>query len=163
LVAVTWQRVLRKGIDAEVAAGRLTAALPIGLLEPGVAVPTDAVGVERLFQLVTPETIRHWMAREIWRRQPATRLRPRFVPPLGTRRLAITPGPLLWLTMRGDRAVLGLGDRLLDMPAEAHDFLSALLDAECPVVADDLKGLDDRSRAVVLRRLLTEGVLADVD
>ncbi len=50
-----------------------------------------------------------------------------------SRRLAFTPGPLLWLTTVGDRAVLGLGDRVLDMPVEAHDFLSALLDAECPV------------------------------
>jgi lysine-specific demethylase/histidyl-hydroxylase NO66 len=163
LVAVTWQRVLRKAIDAEVAAGRLTGALPVGLLEPGVVVPTDAVGLEGVLRLVTPETLRHWMAREIWRRQPATRLRPRVAPSLGTRRLAVTPGPLLWLTTLGDRAVLGLGDRLLDMPAEAHDFLSALLDAECPVVAEDLKGLDDESRAVVLRRLLAEGVLVHVD
>jgi hypothetical protein len=65
--------------------------------------------------------------------------------------------------MVDDRTVLGLGDRLLDMPAEAHAFLSALLDAECPVDAENLKGLDDESRAVVLRRLLAEGVLAHVD
>ena len=162
LVAVTWQRVLRKAIDAEVAAGRLTDALPVGLLEPGAAVST-AVGVEGLRQHVAPETLRHWMAREIWRRQPATRLRPRVAPSLQPRRLAFTPGPLLWLTTVGDRAVLGLGDRVLDMPAEAHDFLSALLDAECPVATESLKGLDDESRAVVLRRLLAEGVLAHVD
>jgi hypothetical protein len=163
LVAVTWYRVLRKAIDAGVAAGRLTGALPIGLLEPGVAVSTDAVGVEGLHQLVTPEALRHWMAREIWRRQPATRLRPRVAPSLGSRRLTFTPGPLLWLTTVGDRAVLGLGDRLLDMPVEAHDVLSALFDSECPLVTDHLKGLDDDSRAVVLRRLLAEGVLAHVD
>ena len=48
LVAVTWQRVLRKAIDAEVAAGRLTDSLPVGLLEPGAAVPTEAVGVDGL-------------------------------------------------------------------------------------------------------------------
>ncbi len=164
LVAVTWQRVLRRAIDAEVAAGRLTGSLPVGLLEPGSqAVDTDAVGVESLRQLVTPETLRHWMAREVWRRQPATRLRPRIAPPLGSRRLTFTPGPLLWLTTVGDRAVLGLGDRLLDMPVEAHDFLSTLLDTEHPVVADGLAGLDDESRAVVLRRLLAEGVLTHVD
>jgi bifunctional lysine-specific demethylase and histidyl-hydroxylase NO66 len=163
LVAVTWQRVLRKAIDAEVAAGRLTGALPVGLLEPGVAVPTGAIGVEGVRQRVTAETLRHWMAREIWRRQPATRLRPRIPPALESGGLVITPGPLLWLTMVDDRTVLGLGDRLLDMPAEAHAFLSALLDAECPVDAENLKGLDDESRAVVLRRLLAEGVLAHVD
>ena len=163
LVAVTWQRVLRSAIDAEVAAGRLTNALPVGLLEPGTAVQTEAVGVEGLRQRLRPETVRHWMAKEIWRRQPATRLRPRVAPSLQSRALAITPGPLIWLTMVGDRAVLGLGDRLLDMPAEAHGFLSALLDTECPIDTESLKGLDDESRAVVLRRLLAEGVLVHVD
>ena len=39
LVAVTWQRVLRKAIDAEVAAGRLTASLPVVAARPGAAPP----------------------------------------------------------------------------------------------------------------------------
>ena len=144
LVAVTWQRVLRKAIDAEVAAGRLTGALPVGLLEPGVAVSTDAVGVEGLRQRVSSEVLRHWMAREIWRRQPATRLRPRVAPSLQSSRFEFTPGPLIWLTMVGDRAVLGLGDRVLDMPTEAHAFLSALLDAESPVDTRESQGTGRR-------------------
>jgi hypothetical protein len=163
LLAVTWQRVLRAAIDVEVAAGRLTGSLPVGLLEPGAAAPTEAAGVGGLGQLGEAGTLRHWMAREIWRRQPATRLRPRVAPSLGPGRLTFTPGPLLWLTMIGDRTVLGLGERVLDMPAEAHDFLSALLDTECAIAGDDLKGLDAESRAVVLRRLLAEGVLGHVD
>ena len=77
--------------------------------------------------------------------------------------MAFTPGPLVWLTTVGDRAVLGLGDRLLDMPVEAHDFLSALLDADGTMATDQLEGLDDESRAVVLKRLLAEGVLAHVE
>ena len=163
VVAVTWQRVLRRAIDAEVAAGRLTGSLPVGLLEPGAATPTDAIGLHGLGQFGTPDILRHWMAREIWRRQPATRLRPRVAPSLGSRRLVFTPGPLLWLTMIGDRAGLGLGDRVLDMPAEAYGFLSALLDAACPFLSEAVKGLDDESRAVVTRRLLAEGVLAHAD
>jgi cupin superfamily protein len=162
LVAVTWERVLRRAIDAEVAAGRLTAALPIGLLEPGTA-PATGVDVEGLRRLLTPETLRHWMAREIWRRQPATRLRPRVAPPLGSPKMAFTPGPLVWLTTVGDRAVLGLGERLLDMPVEAHGFLSALLDADGTMATDHIEGLDDQSRAVVLKRLLAEGILAHVE
>lgn len=162
LVAVTWERMLRRAIDAEVAAGRLTAALPIGLLEPGVA-PSTGVAVEGLRRLLTPETLRHWMAREIWRRQPATRLRPRIAPSLGSPKMAFTPGPLVWLTTVGDRAVLGLGERLLDMPVEAHGFLSALLDVDGTIATDRLEGLDDQSRGVVLKRLLAEGVLAHVE
>jgi hypothetical protein len=163
LVALTWQRALRDAIDAEVAAGRLTSSLPVGLLEPGADVVTAVPGGD-LRDLVAPHTLRHWLAREIWRRQPATRLRPRATPSLERDRpLAFTPGPLLWSTTEGARTVLGLGDRVLDMPMEAHDFLSALLDADDPVRPADVKGLDPDSRDVVLRRLLAEGTLAHVD
>ncbi len=161
LLAVTWQRVLHKAIDAEVAAGRLTGSLPVGMLEPGAAAASE-IELDGLRRAVSPATLRHWMAREIWRRQPATRLRPLVAPSLGSSPLEFTPGPLLWLTTIADRAVLGLGDRLLDMPIEAHPFLSALLDADGPVLPHDLKGLDDESRSVVLRRLLAEGVLIHV-
>lgn len=159
LVAVTWQRVLRKAIDAEVAAGRLTASLPVGMLEPGQVPVVDPPELDRLRQQLQPSVLRHWMAREIWRRQPATRLRPLAVPDVGDEPLEFTPGPLLWLTVIGERVVLGLGDRLLDLPLEAHDFLSALLQSDSPIDPLALKGLDDRSREVVLRRLLAEGVL----
>jgi hypothetical protein len=161
LLAVTWQRVLHNAIDAEVAAGRLTDSLSVGLLEPGAA-GANQVELDGLRRAVAPETLRHWMAREIWRRQAATRLRPLAAPPLGSGPLEFTPGPLLWLTTISDRAVLGLGDRLLDMPVEAYPFLSNLLGADCAVRPHDLKGLDAESRSVVLRRLLAEGVLVHV-
>jgi hypothetical protein len=160
LVAVTWQRAVRKAIDAEVAAGRLSSALPPGLLEPGSPVPSAASELTGLHTQLAPGVLRHWMAREIWRRQPATRLRPRSIPLLQSEPLSFTPGPLVWLTIIGGRAVLGLGDRVLDMPGEALDFLAALLDTDSPAPASELKGLDADSRAVVLRRLLAEGVLA---
>jgi hypothetical protein len=163
VVAVTWQRVLRKAIDAEVAAGRLTGALPIGLLDPAVPPPLG-LGEGEGVRPPPPDVLRHWMAREIWRRQPSTRLRPRVVPSLSSLRpLTFTPGPLLWLTKVGDRAVLGLGDRLLDLPMEAHAFLSELLEADCPIDIGDLRGLDDESRTVVLERLVAEGTLAHVE
>ena len=159
LTAITWQRVIRKAIDAEVAAGRLSAALPPGLLEPASPTPNAPPDLTGMQEQLAPNVLRHWMAREIWRRQPATRLRPRTAPDLGSSALVFAPGPLLWLTTIGDRAVVGLGDRVLDMPSEALDFLSALLDSDGPVVPNDLKGLDDTSRSVVLRRLMAEGVL----
>jgi hypothetical protein len=165
VVAVTWQRVVRKTIDAEVAAGRLSGALPIGLLASGVSAldpggePLAAAGVADVGRLVTAATLRQWMAREVWRRQPSTRLRPRVVPDVGTGPLVLTPGPLLWLTVVADRAVLGLGDRLLDLPVEGHDLLAAVLRTSSTFRPDDLGELDDDSRRVVLHRLLAEGVL----
>jgi lysine-specific demethylase/histidyl-hydroxylase NO66 len=162
LVAVTWQRALRKAIDAEVAAGRLTGALPAGSLDPDAPSPASAADLEGLRAQLAPSVLRDWMAREIWLRQPATRLRPLVPPRLEQRGLAFTPGPLIWLTTAAGRAMLGLGDRLLDLPGEALGFLSGLLASEGPISPDGLDGLDDESRDVVLRRLLAEGVLTHV-
>ncbi len=163
VVAITWHRVLRRAIDEEVGAGRLTGSVPVGMLDPNSAAPVGAVDLGGLRRQLEPDVLRHWMAREVWRRQAATRLRPRESPVLGPARLAFTPGPLIWLTMSGDRAVLGLGDRILDLPEEAFDFLFRLLETVEPVVASELQGLDTESRSVVLRRLLAEGVLVHVD
>lgn len=162
LVAVTWHRVVRAAVEAEVAAGRLSAPLPVGLLDPRSDVGADidsSLGLDGLREQLSPDVVRHWLAREIWRRQPATRLRPRCRGELGSSALEFVPGPLLWLTAIGDRAVLGLGDRLLDLPYEAFDFLAGLLESDGTFQRRDLEGLDTGSRDVVLRRLLHEGVI----
>ena len=165
LVAVTWQRVVHKAVDAEVAAGRMSAPLSTGLLDPRADVAVDldkSLGLDALRTQLSPDILRHWLAREIWRRQPATRLRPRCVPELKSSEVTFTPGPLLWLTPVGDRAVLGLGDRLLDLPIEAYDFLANMLKSQGTFRPDELEDLDDSSRDVVLRRLLNEGVITHV-
>lgn len=166
LVSVTWDRVVRKAVDAEVADGRMSAPLPVGLLDPRADVAADldtSLGLDVLREQLSPDILRHWLAREIWRRQPATRLRPRCLPKLGPAGLKFTPGPLVWLTPIGDRAVLGLGDRLLDLPIEAYDFLAGMLKSGANFRPHELEGLDDASRDVVLRRLLNEGVITNVE
>ncbi len=166
LVSVTWDRVIRKAVDAEVAAGRMSAPLPLGLLDARSEVTADldsSLGLDTLREQLSPDILRHWLAREIWRRQPATRLRPRRPLELKSSALNFTPGPLLWLTPVDDRAVLGLGDRLLDLPIEAYDFLERLLESDGVFCPSELEGLDDASRDVVLRRLLNEGVITHVE
>ena len=161
LVAVTWQRVVRKAIDAEVAAGRLSAALPPGMLEPGARAPSAAVGAGG-------------------RARPAGA---RGAPPLdGARDLAQAtgdpPAAAVGSTARLRATVVHAGStRVVDddrrtarcsdsatacstCPARRLDFLAALLDTESPMAPSDLEGSRRRSRAVVLRRLLAEGVLA---
>ncbi|MFV0257959.1 MAG: cupin domain-containing protein [Acidimicrobiales bacterium] len=157
LMVVTWQRVLAKALDAEVAAGHFTASVPVLALDPGRAAPPPP-DPSRLAERSDP-VFRHWLAREVWRRQPATRLRPRVAPELTDARLEVPPGPLLWLTELHGRAVLGLGDRVLDLPAPALPLLAAVLAAAEPFRPADLPGLDGRSRDVVLTRLLADGVL----
>ena len=72
----------------------------------------------------------------------------------------MTPGPLLWLRADGARTVLGLGDRHLTLPAEAHGFLAALLASPDGFDVDGWAGaLDAASRAVVVERLAAEGVV----
>ena len=104
------------------------------------------------------------MATEVWRKQPATRLRP-LQPPeveLDTP-VAVTPGPLLWLAGSEGRAELGLGDRTLTMPAEAHGLLAAVLRTHGPFeLGASNVALDEQSRLVVGRRLAAEGVIAAV-
>jgi hypothetical protein len=163
LKAVTWDRALRSAIDAEVAAGRLTASVPAGTLDVDRRVVAPCVGLDGLRDRLAPDVLRHWMAHEVWRGQPPTRLRPRLAPALGAAPLRLTPGPLLWLTTVGDRAVLGLGDRSLDMPCEGLGFLADLLRREDAFAAEDVRGLDEGSRTVVLRRMLAEGVLRHAD
>jgi hypothetical protein len=65
-------------------------------------------------------------------------------------------------TAEGRRTVLGLGDRELDLPAEAHPFLRELLTHPSGFVASDAGGdLDDASRLAIVRRLAAEGVVAE--
>jgi hypothetical protein len=75
--------------------------------------------------------------------------------------LELTPGPLLWLERAAGRAVLGLGDRELSMPEEAHGFLAEVLETSAPWTTAEVGGsLDGASRLVVARRLAAEGVVA---
>ncbi|MFV0525925.1 MAG: JmjC domain-containing protein [Acidimicrobiales bacterium] len=157
LMVVTWQRVLAKALDAEAAAGHFTGSVPVLGLDP--AVPEPAIPDPSRLALRSGPVLRHWLAREVWRRQPATRLRPRVVPELTDGGLEIPPGPLLWLTRLGDRAVLGLGERILDLPAPALPLLAAVLGSPAPFLAADLPNPGGNSRDVVLTRLLAEGVL----
>jgi hypothetical protein len=101
------------------------------------------------------------MAAEVWRKQPATRLRPLDPPAIDLATpLVVTPGPLLWLTGDEGGIELGLGDRTLTMPAEAHGLLAEVLRSSGSFELGRLDaGLDDESRLVVGRRLVAEGVV----
>lgn len=162
VLAVTWQRVFRRALDAAVSAGDLTASVPPGSLGP---IDLDAPAPDRLGCHLHPARLRPWLAKEIWHRQPATRLRPLVPPVVGIDTpIQLTSGPLLWLTttsgVGGCRAVFGLGDRELDLPAEAHPFLADLLACTSSFSASSIGGgLDDASRLTIVRRLAAEGVV----
>ena len=120
LLALMWHHAVRHAVDDAVAAGALRESIRVDDL----AVPDLAPLAGSLDALA----VRRWIATEVWRKQPATRLRP-LQPPaveLDTA-VVVTPGPLLWLSGSEGRAELGLGDRTLTMPAEAHGLLAAVL------------------------------------
>ena len=153
VVAFSWHQAVRHAVDDAVAAGALRATVRLdGSSRPGL---------EELGTHLAPDAVRRWLAREVWRRQPATRLRPRVAPAVELdTSVRLTPGPLLWLAADGPRCELGLGDRALSLPAEAHRFLAALLATDGPFRLAALDAdLDAGSRLVVGRRLVEEGVL----
>lgn len=165
LLAITWHRVVRAAVDAEVAAGRLRASIPLSTLEPAPA-PAEGLAPEPAAAVSLPVdlasvAVRRWIAQEVWSRQAATRLRPRqpLDPSAADGPLAVAPGPLLTLSRRGDRSVLFAGDRTISMPDEAHPFLAALLTRPDPWWRAELEGLDEASSLVVVRRLLDEGIV----
>lgn len=163
VMARTWQQAVRHALDEALTDVELRRAVPLGALGP------DGVGAPDLGALrdaLDPVRTRAWLAGETWRRQPATRRRPLDPPavPIDAP-VAVTPGPLLWLT-DGEvdgRITLGLGDRSLDLPGEAFDLLAALFDRPDRFDAAAWDGdLDADSRQVVLDRLATEGVVGPV-
>jgi hypothetical protein len=159
VLAATWHQAVRHALDGAVADGALRDSIRAG--------ETLRSGLEELGARLSPAAVRRWTTTEMWRRMPCTRLRPLRAPAIeGTTRVALTPGALLWATVEGGRveggrAELGLGDRVLRMPAEAHPLLCAILGTDG---AFDLAGLDialdQDSRLVVGRRLAAEGVIA---
>ncbi len=115
ILAVVWQRALRAALEAAVADGAWRASIVPGT----VPAPHDVA--RSLEPHLEQPAVRRWMVKEVWRRQPATRLRARHQPSVTpSTPLQLTPGPLLWLERVAGRAVLGLGDRELSMPGEAH-------------------------------------------
>ena len=46
--------------------------------------PPDSPGLDALTPHLDPLALRRWMAQEVWRRQPATRLRPMHAPTITT-------------------------------------------------------------------------------
>jgi lysine-specific demethylase/histidyl-hydroxylase NO66 len=161
VLAITWQRAVRHAVDVAVDSGELTASVPAGSLG---AASADAPDLTRLAPHLDRESLRPWLAKEIWHRQPATRLRP-LTPPdarLDTP-VDLTAGPLLWLTTDPERCgvVFGLGDRELRLPGEAYPFLAGLLAQPRGFVAASASGgLDDASCLAIMSRLAAEGVVA---
>lgn len=159
IMSFTRQRLVERGLAALVGDEQTAALLPSGAL--GGVDGTDEVlkqaGAEVASALdavafrTSGASLRRLLAREVWQRQPATRLRPRRRPAIADdAALALTPGPLVWAEQGEGRAgevgevTLGLGDRELHMPDEAWPLLTALL------------GNDEPSRSVgALTRLLT--------
>jgi len=169
VLAVTWHRVVRRAIDDAVDAGRLRTSIPLSSLDPsapGPTAPNVDLGSGPTLDLdldLGSVPVRRWIAREIWSRQAATRLRPR-TPPDPTAAdgpLFFAPGPLITLShsASGARSLLFVGDRTITLPVEAHGFLASLLGAPEPFRRAEIAGLDDDSSRVVVTRLLDEGIL----
>jgi lysine-specific demethylase/histidyl-hydroxylase NO66 len=154
VLARTWDQAVRHAVDAAVVDGALRDAIRPGEPLRG--------GLEALGPQLSPAAVRRWVTIELWRRMPATRLRPLRTPSIdATTSIELTPGPLLWAAVDDGAAELGLGERVLRMPVEAHPLLGAILETDGPFELATLDvALDAGSRVVVGRRLAAEGVIA---
>lgn len=161
LLAITWQRALQHAVGALAGTSATSGSMPAGSLVGGGPSAATAPIVAGIETALDPHVLRRWMANEVWRRQPATRLRPLCPPDVDdATALCWTPGPLIWLTAHGDWARLGLGDRELVLPAETLDFLRDLVARDGPLsVTTGPAVLDTASRRIVVRRLVAEGAL----
>jgi hypothetical protein len=166
IMALTWNRVLRDLIDDVAGGSALADRVPFGGLGglDDADAPRPREALAALADQLSDHRLRHAVASEVWRRQPRTRLRPRQAVAVDPReKLAVTPGPLLWLDTRAAKdghGTLHLGDRRLRFPAECSSFVAAVLQAPASFSGSTLGGgLDEKSRVAVLARLATEGVL----
>jgi hypothetical protein len=166
IMALTWNRVLRDGIDAVASGTALAERLPFGGLGGSDTAPPpsadEAIGA--LAARLTPDAVRRAAVHEVWSRQPQTRMRSRLAVELDAERpLLVTPGPLLWLDdrpARDGKLCLHLGDRRLRFPAECAELVTAVLESRSKFSAATIGGdLDEASRVAMLGRLATEGVV----
>lgn len=171
LMSLTWDRVVRMALDAGSSGTDLADRLGPEAWSSGDANGSETeseVGggsgaLAELAARLAPDQLRARVRREVWRRQPRTRLRPRQ--PQDVRDDAtyhVTAGPLLWLSGgTGDEIALELGDRALSLPATAKGMIAAILRSPCGFTVGGVRGqLDHESAMVVLRRLAREGVVA---
>jgi lysine-specific demethylase/histidyl-hydroxylase NO66 len=69
------------------------------------------------------------------------------------------PGTVCRMSAEGERLVALLGDRRLDMPAELGPVLARLISGQAVKLADLDDEIDEKSRLVLVRRLVREGLL----
>lgn len=149
----------------------LRASLPLGIdvadpeqLAPQLAAVLDELGPA--LRHVTPDRVAAAVRGRVW-----TGNRPQPVRPLAHARAVAevtVADTVRCRTGLGHRLtmeptpVLALADRTLNFPDGTAEALRALLSG-APVVVASLPGLDDAGRLVLVRRLLTEGVIVMAD
>src|SRR6185436_13979592 len=102
IMALTWERVIRRFLTTGGSGTALADRLEAGALSAGY----DATAaLSTLGDALHSHALRDAVATEVWRRQPRTRLRPRCVRALSPEQaLRITAGPLLRLTRSDGRS-----------------------------------------------------------
>lgn len=169
VLRITYRDVLRRTVDELEADPSLDDPLPLGyhrherLFAAEISARCAAIA-KRLAEVDPDVVARRESARPTRRRSPLSAGRLRDIAHVGAItsttpllrrdvpvRLAPDPDP-------DGRVALFLPDRTLRFPPTAAAALDVVLGQDC-FVADDLVGLDGRSRLVLARRLIREGVV----
>jgi bifunctional lysine-specific demethylase and histidyl-hydroxylase NO66 len=154
----------------------LRGSLPLGIdaADPAALAPhVEAVAARLAETLAAPDDGRVERVARRLRRRVWTGNRPEAVAPLAQAAVATSADATTAVRRRrglhhrlrpgaaDEAVVLELPDRTLNLPAGTREACARLLDGR-PVTAAELPGLDAEDGAVVVRRLLREGVLVPV-
>ena len=160
-------------LDALTADPELRGSLPLGIdaADPAALAPhVEAVAARLAETLAAPDPQRTERAARGLRRRVWNGNRPEAVAPLAQAAAATAADPSTVVRLRrglhhrlrpagpDDPVVLELPDRTLTLPAGTREACERLLDGR-PAAGGDLPGLAPDDGAVVVRRLLKEGVL----
>jgi bifunctional lysine-specific demethylase and histidyl-hydroxylase NO66 len=170
LLTTTYRDVLRRLLDG-VEDAELDRPLPVGFAAPGARAELVA-GVGERLQAVA-RSLSEVDAEAVADREAARRLRRARRRWLGRLAVAVDPDAVddtvvvqarrpIVVAVEGATAVVDVPDRRLRLPAGTAPALRALAEGHA-VRVGDLPGLDADDRRVLVRRLVREGVIGQVD
>jgi uncharacterized RmlC-like cupin family protein len=168
VLATSWREVLRQAVDEALADPAFSEPLPVGFAEEpsalSAAVAAQLGDLAGRLEKQDAQALSRDAAERFWSSRPPI-LTGQLQQLLAldaiddTTPMRVRPGSVCRLSRAGDRLAVVLGDRRLSMPAWVEPAVRAMLDRGTFRVGELAEHLDQRSRLVLVRRLVREGLL----
>lgn len=168
ILATTVHDVLRRLVDRAADDERFRRSLPVGWADDGAlavgAVKSAVAELIRWLELVDPEPVASALQERFWSRRPQV-LGGQLLELVALDRLDDStpvrrrPGAICRISLDGERVLVVLGDRRVELPAATEPAIRLLVDGGTHRGADLADRFDVTSRLVLVRRLVREGLL----